>query len=154
MPRAKFQVLIIPYRIDANGQTQYLLFKRSDTDDWQWIAGGGENEETPEQAACRELFEESNIYNATDLIRLDSVASIPAIHFADFHFWGNDVYVVPEYAFGIEIKNEEIYLSKEHRDCVWLDYEKAQKHLKWDSNKTALWELHSRVTGKYAELGG
>ena len=56
MSRAAFQVLVIPYRIDANGQPQYLLFKRSDRNVWQWIAGGGEMGEQPEQTARRESF--------------------------------------------------------------------------------------------------
>lgn len=43
---------IIPYRIDAGGQPRYLLFKRSDLDVWQWIAGGGEDDEKPEQRAA------------------------------------------------------------------------------------------------------
>src|ERR1700730_12199573 len=92
MPRATFQVLIIPYRINADGQPQYLLFKRSDLDVWQWIAGGGEDNEKPEQTARREAREEANIPETAHLIRLDSVASIPAIHFADRHLWGTDVY--------------------------------------------------------------
>src|SRR5438445_11268391 len=119
MPRATFQVLIIPYRIDADGQPQYLLFKRSDLDVWQWIAGGGENQETPEQTARREVLEEANIPEDARLIRLDSVASIPAIHFADHHLWGTDVYVIPEFSFGVEVKDEEVHLSGEHSECAW-----------------------------------
>ena len=91
-----FQVLVISYRIDANGRPQYLLFKRSDLDVWQWISGGGENQETPEQTARREALEEAGIPEDTHLIRLDSMASIPAIHFADHDLWGTDVYVIPE----------------------------------------------------------
>ena len=95
MPRAAFQVLVIPYRVDVTGQPRYLVFKRSDQDVWQWIAGGGENRESPEQAARREAFEEANIPQTARLIRLDSTASIPAIHFADHHLWGTEVYVIP-----------------------------------------------------------
>ena len=146
MPRAAFQVLVIPYRYDTNGQPEYLLFKRFDLSVWQWIAGGGENQETPEQAARREFFEEASISEETRLIRLDSTASIPAIHFADRNHWGTDVYVIPEFAFGVEVGEKEIRLSGEHSEYAWLDYENAQNHLKWDSNKTALWELHSRLS--------
>ena len=146
MTRAAFQVLVIPYRVDANGQPQYLLFKRSDLDVWQWIAGGGENQETPQQTARREVLEEANIPEDARLIRLDSVASIPAMHFADHHLWGTDVYVIPEFSFGVEVENEDVYLSGEHNEYVWLDYETARNHLEWDSNKTALWELHSRLS--------
>jgi len=150
MPRATFQVLIIPYRIDADGQPRYLLFKRSALDIWQWIAGGGEDDEKPEQTARREAREEADIPETVRLIRLDSVASIPAIHFADGHLWGTDVYVIPEYSFGVELENEEVYLSGEHTECAWLDYETALSRLEWDSNKTALWELHSRLSARHA----
>jgi dihydroneopterin triphosphate diphosphatase len=145
MARAPFQVLVIPYKIAADGEPRYLLFKRSDRNVWQWIAGGGETGEQPEQAARREAFEEAGLPENTRLIRLDSMASIPAAHFADRHLWGADVYVIPEYSFGVAVENEEVCLSGEHQACVWLDYETAQTRLEWDSNKTALWELHHRL---------
>lgn len=150
MSRAAFQVLIIPYRIDANGQPCYLLFRRADIDVWQWIAGGGEDNEEPEQTARRESLEEAGISEAAHFIWLDSVASIPAIHFADRHIWGDDVYVIREYSFGVEVKDEEVCLSSEHKECAWLNYETARSHLEWDSNKTALWELHSRLLSGHA----
>jgi len=150
MTRAAFQVLVIPYRIMADGEPRYLLFKRSDLDVWQWIAGGGENQETPQQTARREVLEEANIPEDARLIRLDSVASIPAMHFADHHLWGTDTFVIPEYSFGVEVENEEVCLSSEHNECAWLDYETARNRLEWDSNKTALWELHSRLSARHA----
>jgi dihydroneopterin triphosphate diphosphatase len=145
MPRAAFQVLVIPYRISAAGEPRYLLFKRSDLDVWQWIAGGGEDDEEPEQTARREAFEEANIPEDALLIRLNSMASIPATYFAGHQLWGADIYVIPEYSFGIKVKEEEICLSGEHSACSWVDYQTARNLLKWDSNKTALWELHSRL---------
>ncbi len=148
MPRAAFQVLVIPYRIDANGQARYFLFKRSDLDVWQWIAGGGEDDEKPEQTARREAREEAGIPEDAYLVRLDSVASIPATHFADRHLWDANVYVIPEYSFGVEVKGGEVRLSDEHSVCAWLDYETARDRLKWDSNRTALWELDRRLSGK------
>src|SRR5213596_768725 len=114
MTRAAFQVLVIPYRTMENGEPRYLVYKRSDLDVWQWIAGGGEDEEKPEQTARREAREEANISENARLIRLDSIASIPATDFADHHLWGTQVYVIPEYSFGVEVKDEEVYLSSEH----------------------------------------
>ena len=150
MSRAAFQVLIIPFRLDKNGETRYLLFKRADLDVWQWIAGGGKDNERPEQAARREAFEEAGIPKNARLIRLDSTTSIPATHFADRHLWGIEVYVIPEYSFGVKVETEEVCLSGEHSECVWLDYETARNRLEWDSNKTALWELHSRLLPRTA----
>jgi dATP pyrophosphohydrolase len=150
MSRAAFQVLIIPYRIDADGQPRYLLLKRSDLDIWQWVAGGGEDDETPEQAARREALEEAGIPEDARLFRLDSMASIPVIHFAGHHLWGDDIYVIPEFSFGVECQIKEVCLSGEHSECEWLDYETARSRLEWDSNRTALWELHRRLLARRA----
>ena len=45
MARAKYQVLVIPYKKTEDG-VLYCVFKRSDIADcWQFIAGGGEDED-------------------------------------------------------------------------------------------------------------
>jgi dihydroneopterin triphosphate diphosphatase len=144
MARAPFQVIVIPYRIAAAGQFQYLVFRRSDQNVWQWIAGGGEEHEKPEQTARREAFEEAGIPKDAPLIRLDSMASIPVIFFSDAHRWDPNLHVIPEFSFGMAVTGE-IHLSNEHRESVWLDYETARSYLEWDSNKTALWELNRRL---------
>jgi dihydroneopterin triphosphate diphosphatase len=78
----------------------------------QWIAGGGQDEERPEQTARRESREEAGIPEDARLIRLDSTASIPVTCFAGHQLWRDDVYVIPEYSF--EVKVEEVTLSGEH----------------------------------------
>lgn len=148
MSRAAFQVLVIPFQVDSNGEPRYLLLKRSDENVWQWIAGGGEDDEEPKQTARREALEEAGIPRDARLIRLDSTASIPAMHFADRHLWGGDIYVIPEFSFGVECQMEEVCLSGEHGACEWLDYETARGRLEWDSNRTASWELHSRLSAR------
>ena len=59
--------------------------------------------------------------------------------------WGNDVYVIPEYSFAVEIGNSDIRLSNEHKEYKWVEYEEAMKNIKYDSNRTALWELNERL---------
>jgi len=93
MTRAAFQVLIIPYRIEADGDPRYLLFKRSDLDVWQWIAGGGEGDEQPEQTARREAREEADIPEDARLIRLDSMASIRR-HISQTVIFGEPTYTL------------------------------------------------------------
>lgn len=44
--RAPFQILAIPYRF-VNQVPVYCVFHRTDSGEWQFIAGGGENNETP-----------------------------------------------------------------------------------------------------------
>ena len=58
--------------------------------------------------------------------------------------------MIPEFSFGVEVYGEEVRLSGEHSACEWLDYETARSRLEWDSNRTALWELHRRLLAKHA----
>ena len=58
MARAQFQALIIPYRIASDGKPEYAIAKRSDMAAWQFFSEGGEENETPIQAARREANEE------------------------------------------------------------------------------------------------
>ena len=137
--RAPFQVLIIPYRKHEN-EFQFFILKRSDDKYWQWIAGGGEDNETPNEAAIRETFEEIGL-RKTELIKLESVCSIPVSHFPDLKLNAN-ILTIPEFSFGVEIiKGEEIILSDEHDEFKWVNYAEAERSLKWESNRKALKEL-------------
>lgn len=79
----------------------------------------------------------------------ERIRYIPATVISEKHrrHWDKDTYVIPEYTFGFECK-EDIKLSHEHTECVWLTYDEATKKLKWDSNRTALYELHCRLEVK------
>ena len=146
MARAKYQVLVIPYSIDK-GNVQYCIFHRSDMDIWQFIAGGGEDfDESVLLSAKREASEEANIDFNNQYIPLDTVSSIPANCFKNAKtIWGEDCYVIPEYCFGVKVDIEEIILSEEHSEYKWFSYEDAIEYLKYDSNRTALWELDCRI---------
>jgi dATP pyrophosphohydrolase len=146
MARAPFQVLIFPYIEHEQGVIEYAIFRRSDGDYWQALAGGGEEGETPEEAARREIKEEAGIVGNHDIISLDSKASVPVIGVTGEYTWGDDVFVIPEYPFGVRVKCRELRLSKEHIGYKWVGYEEAMSMLKWDSNKNALWELNERLT--------
>jgi dATP pyrophosphohydrolase len=52
MPRAPFQIVVIPFRV-VGTQYEYAIFRRADHAVWQWIAGGGEDSESPLAAARR-----------------------------------------------------------------------------------------------------
>ncbi|MDB5036190.1 MAG: hydrolase [Chlorobi bacterium] len=145
MPRAPYQILAFPYRI-LNGEPRYALFRRNAATGgyWQGIAGGGEEEETPLEAARRESFEEAGISIGSRCIRLDSMAMIPVVQISGF-LWGDDVLVIPEYAFGVEVDDDLLVISGEHTEYCWTDYESALAMVKWESNRTALWELNHRL---------
>ena len=46
------------------------------------------------------------------------------------------------------MKLQEEKLSHEHEKMQWLRYEEAVKLLKYDSNKSALWELDFKLRNK------
>ncbi|MCH5198313.1 MAG: NUDIX pyrophosphatase [Oscillospiraceae bacterium] len=141
--RAPFQILAIPYR--KNPELQYCVLHRADLDQWQFASGGGEDDETPIEAAFREILEETAI-KTENIITLKSTAHVPANVIAEHHrkMWSKDTYVIPEYSFAFECLTD-IIISDEHAEFEWLGYEAALARLTWDSNKTALYELNCRL---------
>ena len=148
MARAPFQVLVYPYRKNSNEQIEYALMKRSNEGFWQGIAGGGEDNEKPLEAAKRETYEESGIPTRSEFIQLDTIEPVPVIEFKNSHLWGDNVYVIPQYCFGVTSQEIQIVISHEHTEYKWLSYEEAYQLIKFDGNKTALWELDKRLKGK------
>ena len=144
--RAPFQILAIPYR--RRGDFQFCVLHRADMDQWQFVAGGGEDDETPLEAAIREIREETGV-TSQSVLPLTSMAIVPAIVIAEKHrkLWPRDTYVLPEYAFGFACDGD-ICLSSEHVGFAWLSYDEALERLTWDSNKTALYELNCRLRAK------
>jgi len=142
--RAPFQVLVIPFRHTPAG-TEFAVLKRADLGWWQFVSGGGEDNETPLEGAERETGEELGIAARGRLRPLDSTASVPGKEFAASGDWGNDIYVIPEYSFAIDIGEEHVSISPEHTEIRWTRYDVARDLLRWDGNRTALWELRERL---------
>jgi dihydroneopterin triphosphate diphosphatase len=140
--RACFQVLIIPFTFSP--ELQIAIFQRNDNHNWQFIAGGGENDEEPIEAAKRESFEEAGISQTSTFIALNTISSIPKEFFPSLKN-ESDIWVITEYCYAVQTKERELILSSEHKTFQWLTYDKAIQYLKYDSNKTALWELRQRI---------
>lgn len=145
--RAPFQILVIPYKTMGT-KPLFCIYRRADSGDWQFIAGGGEDTETPLEAAKRETFEESGIKSA-NWTELKSLSYLPVTVIQEKYRrnWEKDTYVIPEYAFGTEYTGD-MTLSAEHTEYIWVTYEEAVKKLKWDSNRTALYELNRILTDR------
>ena len=142
--RLPFQVLAIPYRKKLS--FEFCIFQRANHHDmWQFISGGGEDNENPTEAAKREIFEETGI-KINSIMNLTSVDYIPADVIAECYRknWRDDIYVIPEYHFAFQCL-DEINLSDEHINFKWLSYDDSMAYLKWDSNKVALYELNCRL---------
>ncbi len=140
--RAPFQVLVFPYKTKGE-QILFLICLRSDLGFWQPISGGGEDAETSLEAAKRELYEETALVGV-NWLQLDSMCTLPKTIFDDHMYWPKHLLVVPEYAYSVEVQGDPL-LSSEHSEYRWCDAIEAQKLLKYDSNRIALWELCERL---------
>lgn len=142
--REPFQILAIPYRI-VERELCFCVFRRADSDVWQFIAGGGEDNEKPIDTALREIKEETGVI-AEKLTALKSIAFVPAEVVAENMrtYWDKDIFVIPEYSFAFECIADPV-LSREHSEYKWLPYNDARKLLKWDSNKVAMYEIMCRL---------
>ncbi|MFG1793985.1 NUDIX pyrophosphatase [Nocardia sp. NPDC049149] len=150
--RAAYQVLVLPYRLTAEG-VRYALFRRADADYWQGVAGGGEDNETPLVAARREAAEEAGLTADHEFVALDARATIPVVYVTGEFTWGPDILVIPEYAFGVQVEDGELRLSDEHTKYRWCTLADATKMVRWDSNRTALWELDHRLRHNMIHAG-
>ena len=145
--RAPFQILAVPYRF-IKGKLCFCVFRRADSNVWQFIAGGGENNEKPIETALREIKEETGV-TAEKLTELKSVAFVPAEVVAENMrtHWDKNIFVIPEYSFAFEC-NADPTISREHSEYQWLPYNDARKLLKWDSNKVAMYETKCLLENK------
>ncbi len=146
MPRAPFQILVLPYR-KTRDILEFAVLRRTDYLCWQGIAGGGEDGETPLEAAKREAFEEFGISGACQFTPLQASCALPFTLFEDNDTWDPALYVVPEHSFGADCTCQTLALSHEHDAAEWLPYKEAHAQLTYDSNRTALWELNQRLLG-------
>jgi len=144
MARAPFQILTIPFFV-KEGELRCCIFRRSDMNIWQFVAGGGEEGETPLEAAMRETKEEAGIISEY-WMPLDTVSSIAVSCFSEKRraHWGENTFVIPEYTFALQVEDRTVTISREHIEYAWVTAEDAMELLYYDSNKTALWELTER----------
>ena len=151
--RKPYQILVFPFKKEEK-EYKFAIFYREDLKVWQGIAGGVEENETPIEAAKREAYEEAGIDIKSKYIELEANTTMPVLNVVKDFIWGKDVLLIKEYSFGVEInKNTIIKLSKEHLKYEWVTFDEAYKKLKWDSNKTAIWELNQRIKRRKLEDG-
>jgi dihydroneopterin triphosphate diphosphatase len=139
----EFQVLVFPFRKCDGAGYEYAIFRRIRSGLWQAISGGGKTGESFLEAAKRESWEETGIPKSVDYFRLETINSVPIHYFKEQTPEGR--YVIEEHWFAVDCSDIGITLSPEHSEYRWVNYETALKMLKWDSNKTALWELNQRL---------
>lgn len=136
------QILAIPFIIEEN-ELRILILKKRHTGYWQFISGGCENDELEHNTVMREVQEEIGVKNISNLYQLETQNSIPVNVFSPDQkvSWADNILVIPETIFAFKMSCCKIELSSEHTEYKIVDYNTAIELLKWDSNKTALWEL-------------
>jgi dATP pyrophosphohydrolase len=140
-------VLVYPYLQESEGAFEYALLRRADVGWWLGVTGGAEDDETPLEAARRETWEETGISPDAAFLRLDTVIPVRVTYFGCSYLWGDEIYVIPMYCYGVRAPDRQIVLSHEHTECRWLPYDQAHDLVHFDGNKTALWELDRRLRG-------
>ena len=142
--RAPYNVLVLPYFLGKE-RPLFCILKRSDLNIWQFIAGGGEDDEPPLTAARRESLEEAGIPMEKEYRKLESMCYVPANSFSKEaqEAWGK--YVVPVYTYCVNVDTLEIKLSHEHTEFKWCTCEEAMRSVHFDSDRTALYELNERI---------
>lgn len=137
--RTDNQVELIVYKF-IGGEPIFLLFKRTEARGgfWQPITGNVEIGESFEQAALRELREETSIPKVIKLIETGF----------SYDFF-DDGRIQHEKVFGAEISGDaEVSLSSEHTEYTWVSMEEANKLLKYPGNKQGLAKLHQLLKTK------
>lgn len=146
MGRAPFQVLVLPFRLTGSGEVEYAVLRRADDDSWQGIAGGGEDDETIVEAARREASEEAAVPAESTLYQLTMQDFVPVTCFEGAREeWPPDTYLVPQYFFACDATGLELGVSREHTEIGWMSYDRACALIRYESNKTGLWELSERL---------
>jgi dATP pyrophosphohydrolase len=146
MSRAPFNVLVFVHR-RVGESIEYALLRRADAGYWHTVSGGGEDDETPLEAARRETHEEAGLPIHAEFLRLDTIMPVPVSAYGDSYLWAKDLYVIPQYCFGVQAHDDRLVLSREHTAYRWLDYQEAHRLVEYEGSKIALWELDRRLRG-------
>jgi dihydroneopterin triphosphate diphosphatase len=144
--RQPLQVIVFPFRVTGTGP-EYAIFRRADDGCWQGVAGGVEEGEDLVAAARRETAEEAGLAGGSPVYKLDMVSGVARTLFAASRHWPRDLYIVAKHHFAMDVTREpaRVTLSHEHSEFRWAPYGEASAALRYDDDKTALWELDARL---------
>jgi len=114
---------------------------------WQGVAGGVEEGEDLATAARRETAEEAGLTGSNPLYKLDMTSGVARTWFAASQHWAAGFYIVPKHNFAMDATGDPapVVLSHEHSEFRWASHSEASAALRYDDDKTALWELHARL---------
>lgn len=139
------------HRRRADGEREVLLLHRIPKLGafWQGVTGAPDWGESDEDAAVREVREETGFEVSVEELdfRYDLHRSEEATD-EWLRLYGPDVEVVPEEAYGAEVPpgSEPVLTPIEHDSYRWCTFEEADRLLKWDDNRRALQVLRGRLS--------
>ena len=74
------------------------------------------------------------------------VGGVPRTYFAAAEHWPETLYIVAKHHFAMGVGNRRhVVLSHEHSEWRWAAFNDAHAALRYDDDKTALWELDARL---------
>ena len=117
------------FREKNNSRTYLLLHYPSGH--WDFVKGKMEEGESPHETAIREAQEETGI---DDLEFIDGLEE--EIKY-DFQFEGELIHKKVIFYLA-KTKTEEITISHEHQDFLWLNYEDSMKKITYDNARSIL----------------
>ena len=123
---------IVVYR-DENNQREYLILQYA-AGHWDFPKGHMEGNETKEETAHRELFEEAGLTADID----------PGFEssFSYFFMQNGSQHFKEVYFFKGKVHPGTVVLSHEHQGYRWLPYQQALELLTYDNAKQLLQEVH------------
>jgi len=127
----------------SGDSVEYLLLRRTHDRGgfWQPVTGRVEKREKAEDAARREVFEETGFKTREFLF-------IEKVH---VYFKPGKRKIYAEPCFGIGINGADPVLCKEHDKHAWLGFEAAVKQLPHSGLREALTELHAQIMSAPSE---
>lgn len=127
---------VVIYRI-RNNVIEYLLLHHI-AGHWDFAKGKIEPGETKEQAALRELHEESGLKTSLEQGFQESI---------EYSFMDRSGEPTKKtvYFFIGRAENDTVTLSAEHKNYMWLPYDKAYKKMTFDTARKVLEKAHAFI---------
>jgi bis(5'-nucleosidyl)-tetraphosphatase len=127
---------VVIYRV-KNNLIEYLLLHHI-VGHWDFAKGKIEAGETKQQAALRELHEETGL--RTDL----EPGFIESISYSFVDRSGEPTKKTVYFFIG-RVNDEQVVLSSEHKDFIWLPYDKALSKMTFDTARQVLKKAHEFI---------
>jgi bis(5'-nucleosidyl)-tetraphosphatase len=122
---------------ELNSKKEKYLLLKSPRGDWNFVKGHRENGETDYNTLKREIFEETGITKFNVVNYLGKI---------NYRFRKMGVEIEKEVKFYyVNTESNDILLSNEHIDYVWLDYEQARRLLTFNQSKFILATLKNKL---------